>query len=386
MQAGGQSLGISSIIGDIYDAGSNVGSWAAVGKRMFDHLGADSGTLRLKRPDGQAVNVFEPSSEGESKYSEYFSHIDPIRAAVCRMAPQGDWSSAVAIESDLVNDELYRKSAFYRDFAVPNGQHHMLVGAVRDADHTVVGFFRDKREFDLSERAVLAKVLPHIQRALQLSRRLRQAELNARVGYAAFEALHGSAIVVDAEMNVLFANSAAERTLSKRDLPVAIVAGSHAASTTRLAVSCREKSARLRALVEDAANGGNGGAMRIELDTGRYDHIDQIAVFVSPQPPNFAAADADIGGPSPVLIMISELSRPSAPKPSLLSDLFGLSTAEGAVALALLGGQTAETVARERDVSLETVRSQIRTVLRKTDATNLRDLERIGALLTTLSH
>ena len=86
-----------------------------------------------------------------------------------------------------------------------------------------------------------------------------------------------------------------------------------------------------------------------------------------------------------LLILISALSRPSAPRPSLLSDLFGLSIAEGAVALALLGGQTAESVARERDVSLETVRSQIRTVLRKTDAANLRDFERIGALLANLA-
>jgi len=377
---------ISSVIGDIYDAASSGQGWHAVGRKLFDCLGADAGTLRLRRPDGHSDNVFETSSVGESSYADYFSHIDPIRAAVSRIEPKGDWSSAVVVASDLVDEEHYTHSEFYQDFAKPNGQHHMLLGAVGDADHTVIGFFRDKREFDAKEKSALTTVLPHLQRAIQLSRRLRQAEIDARVGCAAFEALHGSAIVVDADLNVLFANSMAENTLSRRGLPIAIAAGSHATSAPRLSVANREKSARLRTLVEDAAHGGSGGAMRLELDTGEDDRINQLAVLVSPQPAQFSSHDLERGAAAPVLVLISELSRPSAPKQSLLSELFGLSIAEGAVALALLGGQTAESVARERDVSLETVRSQIRTVLRKSDATNLRDFERIGALLTAMAH
>ena len=69
----------------------------------------------------------------------------------------------------------------------------------------------------------------------------------------------------------------------------------------------------------------------------------------------------------------------------MFRDLFGLSTAEAAVAVALLGGKTAEDVARVRQVSLDTVRSQIRTVLNKSEATNLRDLERIGAMLGSMA-
>ncbi len=148
----------------------------------------------------------------------------------------------------------------------------------------------------------------------------------------------------------------------------------------------RREAARFRSLVQDAASGGSGGAMKIEIDTGTNDRIDQLAVLVTPQPPQYAADGVIIDNFSPVLVLISELSRPSTPRASLLSDLFGLSIAEGAVALALLGGQTAESVAQERDVSLETIRSQIRTVLRKSEATNLRDFERIGALLSTLGH
>lgn len=376
---------INSLIGDIYDAGANDGDWQAMGKRLFNCLGADAGTMRLRRADGQSVNVFEVSRADESQYADHYSHIDPIRAAMARVPATQDWQSAVLLSEDLVEADAYHRTEFFQDFARPNGQDHMLLGAVGDRDGTIMGFFRDGMSFGHDEKSKLARLLPHMQRALQLRQRLREAELCARVGYSAFEALPGSAVVVDAELNILFANSAAARSLSGRGLPIGIAAASHTSLGTRLVIDNREQSGRLRALVRDASSGGSGGAMRIEVDSGSDERLDQLAVLVSPQPPQLGGQPARPGEPAPVLILITQLARPSAPRPSLLGDLFGLSIAEGAVALALLGGQTAESVARERDVSLETVRSQIRTVLRKTDAANLRDFERIGALLASLA-
>jgi DNA-binding NarL/FixJ family response regulator len=66
----------------------------------------------------------------------------------------------------------------------------------------------------------------------------------------------------------------------------------------------------------------------------------------------------------------------------VLQALYGVTPAEAALAVALAGGQSAEEIARERDVRLTTVRTQIRQLLAKTDAKNLRDLVR---LLTTLA-
>lgn len=375
---------VSSVIGDIYDASSNGGDWSGVGRKLFQFLGADAGTLRLKSAGGRLVNVLQPAVPGKDHYTDHYLHIDPIRPAVSRVVCTSDWLSAIVCCDDLIPSETYHRSEFYQDFARPNGQHHMLLAAVGDRDGTVIGFFRDRLKFGDKERTSLASVLPHVQRALQLRQRLHDAELSARIGYAAFEALPGSAVIVDAELNVLFANSAAQRHFLGRGLPISMALAGR--RTRHLTISNRDKAARLRSLVEDAARGGSGGAMRIELDTGPDDRIDQLAILVSPQPPQFSGQEGSAGWPLPVLVLISELSRPSAPKPWLLSELFGVSIAEGAVALALLGGQTAECVARERNVSLETVRSQIRTVLRKTDAANLRDFERIGALLATLSH
>ena len=65
----------------------------------------------------------------------------------------------------------------------------------------------------------------------------------------------------------------------------------------------------------------------------------------------------------------------------MLCEMFGLSLAEAEVAVALTGGASAEDVARGRGVPLMTVRSQIRSILGKSEAENLRDFERAMASL-----
>jgi DNA-binding NarL/FixJ family response regulator len=84
------------------------------------------------------------------------------------------------------------------------------------------------------------------------------------------------------------------------------------------------------------------------------------------------------------LVIARDLSLPSIPSSQMLADLFNLSAGEAAVAAALLGGATAENVAKARQVSPDTVGRQIQSVLHKTEATNLRDFERMAASLTLM--
>jgi len=299
------------------------------------------------------------------------------------LARRNEADGKVLLDEELIESDAYHRTEFYRDFARPQGQQYMIVGLVGDRNRSIVGFYRQGLAFGVCERATLLTLLPHVRRALQLRERLHRADFDARLGYGAFEALPDAAIVVDADCNVLFANSLATKALRYRDRPLCLATSPTAG--TKLAVDNRGEMTRLRVMIRDAAAGGVGGAMRVEFDAlGNSGRIGQYAILVSPQWPDRKSDAFAEGGRAPVLVQISELSSPRAARPSLLSELFGLSAAEGAVAAALLGGQSAEAVARERDVSLDTIRTQIRTVLRKSNATNLRDFERMGALLGSL--
>ncbi|MBX9750320.1 MAG: hypothetical protein K5Q68_12110 [Roseococcus sp.] len=61
--------------------------------------------------------------------------------------------------------------------------------------------------------------------------------------------------------------------------------------------------------------------------------------------------------------------------------MFGLTLAEAEVAAALCGGATTESVAVARGVGPATIRTQVRVILEKTGAPNLRRLEQMLALL-----
>jgi DNA-binding CsgD family transcriptional regulator len=367
-----------SLIGDIYDASTSDEDWSSLGLRLFKYFGAEAGTFRFRDANGRYANVFQTSEPGEDMYSNYYLHIDPIRTAIATLRPSQE--ETVVFVDDVVDGNAYRLSEFYQDFAKPNGRENMLIGLVGDSEHTIMSFFRDGKAFGTKERAALAGLMPHVRRGLQIRRRLFKSELESRIAYAAFETLPGSAVVVDGDCNVLFSNTAATRTLACRHLPVSLSKVSTGGST-RLVVD-RGEGSQFRQLVRSAAEGGSGGALRIEFEAPEDGRLGQLAVFASPLP----AQGAPLASGSPVLVLINDLSSPRSAPPSVFSELFGLSAAEGAVAAALLGGQTAEVVARDRDVSLDTVRTQIRTVLRKTDAANLRDFERIGALLGTIVH
>ncbi|MBM3604741.1 MAG: hypothetical protein FJX25_08290 [Alphaproteobacteria bacterium] len=55
--------------------------------------------------------------------------------------------------------------------------------------------------------------------------------------------------------------------------------------------------------------------------------------------------------------------------------------AEAELALALRGGATNDAVAARRRVCVTTIRMQVRAILAKTNVSNIRDLERLLALL-----
>lgn len=88
--------------------------------------------------------------------------------------------------------------------------------------------------------------------------------------------------------------------------------------------------------------------------------------------------------PGTAMIVARHLNHPSPPHPGLMCDLYGLTKAEAAVSLSFGGVATAEDVARTRCVSPETIRSQVKAILRKTNTSNLRDLERVIAISSAM--
>ena len=77
-------------------------------------------------------------------------------------------------------------------------------------------------------------------------------------------------------------------------------------------------------------------------------------------------AASDIFTAAAMLLVITTITAPKAPSPDLLAGLFDLTPAEARVARGLAGGLAVEDIAREHDLSAQTVRNQLRAVFAKT--------------------
>lgn len=202
---------------------------------------------------------------------------------------------------------------------------------------------------------------------------------SAAVLAAALNALPLPVIIVDAELQVLHINAVASELTTPGCSGLTVSRAGMGGA--RLRARHRDDDATLRRLVARAAAGEPGGAVRVREH--QEDPLEEatLAVQVGPVPMHFAIP---VGVMAKGLAMISarELARPTRVEPAVLGDLYGLTRAEADVAGALAGGVTAEEVARTRNVALDTIRAQVRAVLRKTNAANLRDFERISALVS----
>lgn len=373
---------LAGVVAAAYEAATG-GSWIDFGTLLGRFVGAQASSMRLL--GGSPNLIAPPQSSMEQAYLNYYRHIDPYRSRAAADAPTLPRSDQALLGQEFVPTDEFRRTEYYNDYVRPHEQHHMLGAILKLSEPMTLGLHRNDAAgpFGDVERVRLQSVMPHLQRALQLRRRLALDATAAIAGRAALDALSLCVIVVDASLQVLHANAAAATLCAtvKAGLRMAKAGG----GPLRLSARHRDDNAALERLVTNVVRGGPGGAVRVRAVDEVPDHA-SLAVLVSPAPARLAAATPDHADPGlprgAAMILARQLAQTAQIAPDLLCDLYGLTRAEASVAASLVGGVTAEDVARTRHVSLGTIRTQVRTVLRKTNAANLRDFERILALVS----
>jgi DNA-binding CsgD family transcriptional regulator len=291
---------------------------------------------------------------------------------------------------EIISKQELVKSAYYHECMREYDLQHVGYARLTNCDAIGVGFNRDGMSgpFDAEELTLIERLLPHLETGLQLRRQMSTIASRPDHGRAALEALPGYTMIVSADMRVLFANTAAVNKVASASCGLRLVrSGPIPGSSAYLTAAHRDDNKTLAALVLAAASGRSAGAMRVRspattslatsLATG-------LAAVVSPVPDCYVGetgADPRMHlAKGAALVTARDIStRQSPAHGEMLRRLFDLSRAETDVAMTLIGGRSAEDVARSRDVSLGTVRTQIKAFLRKMDALNLRDFERIVA-------
>ncbi|MCK0149532.1 helix-turn-helix transcriptional regulator [Marivita sp. S6314] len=231
---------------------------------------------------------------------------------------------------------------------------------------------RDQDEWQKLLRNRNAQIaLPILANSLSLGRTIRALRSRFNAALAVLDALGLGVFLVDAKHSVIDLNKAAECILDAAD-------GIRLSPKRQLLLSSPEAEQKLRTLV-DGANGLLNGevgqletVMAVRKQSGRYDYL------LSVQPLNDAEAELEVGLRC-AFVTIIDPARHGSLSIEGLQALGQLTTSEADVVRLLVKGYRLSEVAERRDVSINTVKTQLKDIVQKLRCSTQSDVIRLAA-------
>jgi DNA-binding CsgD family transcriptional regulator/PAS domain-containing protein len=357
-QAAGADGRLLDLIGQLYDAAGDDRLWAGIAGRIATVFESDSTVLKTHRMDGR-VHLLEMTenllvADRDRDWAEHWHRNDLwVERSVA-------WGlSRVVASHDLVAPEEEGRSAFYQEWLRRLGIHHM-VGVVFPAGDGTVGVLgihrpRGAGRYSEAARGKVEILLPHLQRALELGRRLASTSLAEAAALDALDRLDVGVLVVDRSRRVVHASAQAEAMLGELD-------------ETRCVNGClglRDPMlhSRFADMVREAVDtaAGHPHPPRAALAVAREERL-PVTLAVAPLRPAWSRLG---GQPALALVFLRDPER-LAGVAEQLRALYGLTRAEAAVAAELARGRSLSDIAAAHRVGLATVRSHVKRVLAKT--------------------
>ena len=374
-----QDDALADLIAAAYGAASGAVPWSDVKRRLCLVMEAPFSGIVIGDPqfDGRLVNILEDEFTPLPQWRVHNPFLDPARRVWAGLREK---RPVVALGHEVVDDSAYVRSQYYADHGRRLEMRYEIGTTVQadDVSMTALGVYRPAHftPFGERERGLLEAFRPHLRRALQLREALRPEWTASLTGFAVLEAIRQPVVLVDRDCRILHANraaiavAAAGKGLAFSSTPPRGIATGR--STVTLAD--RNQDAALRDVVGTVALlGGPGTAIRV----GKADAT-RLMVAVLPVPASLLTPVGRSGTKRGLaLLFVRDLGTRAAPPVHVLQDLFGLTPSEAAVAGMMARGTTAARVAATRGVSVETVRTQLRSILGKLGARNLREFEAI---------
>jgi DNA-binding CsgD family transcriptional regulator/PAS domain-containing protein len=269
----------------------------------------------------------------------------------------------VVLGDELVPHSAFTRTDFYDGFGRRYDISRCVVGFVETGPRnlTVLTINRGDRQraFGAEEAAFLDRLIPHVQRSLQLQRRLLSGEAASRDLASVIDHLRHPVILVDRTGLVTFMNLAATRLVAARDGLIV--------DRRELTAAAASDTARLRSLIHDAAQGsagtisGAGGVFRVDRASGGR----PLTVVVSPlssRRPELPGAET-----AAAMLLVTDPEDSDRLDDDMLRALFGLTASELRLLHLVMKGLSLADAAACLNLSDQTVRTTMKHVLEKTN-------------------
>jgi DNA-binding CsgD family transcriptional regulator/PAS domain-containing protein len=303
------------------------------------------------------------------RYEEYYCSVNVWFTSQKSLVTQG----SVLTSQMICPDDVVLRSEYYNDFLRPQDLFHGLRGTIlkEGSWSGILTALRSRRfnAFDEVELATLKTLVPHLQRALQIQRRLEGLQAFRAAATDALDHLPIGVILMDGRGHPLLINGPARVILGENDgltLTNDGLRGATPANTTEL-----------RRLIDGAAltAAGEGLDAGGALSLPRPSLRRPLAVLVGP----LKAGDGELvpAQIARVILFVSDPERAMETAPDLLRRLYGLTPAESRLAALLLEGSSVTQASEKLEVSPQTARAQLKSIFSKTDTRRQSELIRL---------
>jgi DNA-binding CsgD family transcriptional regulator len=368
-------------ISSIYEASLVPDRWDDALARAISLVGRDKGCLQFINYQsgehevlshvGMNAEIFaNPPEISVADYDIWAQHLDPHD------------NREIVIGSQLVDAKTYRNSVFYNEIAKPydNPIHDALTGIIGSASAMcgmAVIYGNDTDEFFGEEEIqTYEKIWPHFVKAFQIQSAFSSISTEAGLTAEALDRVNYAIFGLDASGHVILKNRQADAMLAHSDAIVRSGSGigCHWPDGNRLMQAAIFKAR------QTASGRASGGASAFTILPGSMDR--KWTVTVAPVCNQSGIMDALFRPSLPsVLVSVSDHQPAAVLQTRTAAAAFELTGVEEKLLLAISSGKTMKAFAEETGRSVETLRSQLKSIYRKTGTNSQVELARM--ILTT---
>lgn len=263
----------------------------------------------------------------------------------------------VLSEADFMTPEEHRAHPHYREFALPWNIPYICLATLERGHDNLIGLAvvrtQEQGHIDSHQRRVFASIAPHVRAAVRTHAALQgQAETLLS---GAMEALSIPAFICDRYGRVSRLSPSAECVIAS-SAGLLVKSG-------RLTAALAPDAKTLLDAIEQAARPLTVGAPLFKSVLIRTSERDASPLMLDVI--GLPSREWELQPSARVLIAVRGTDQGRGRRAAILQTLYGMTAAEVDIALQLCAGTTPESIAANRDVSIGTVRAQIKALLAK---------------------
>jgi DNA-binding CsgD family transcriptional regulator len=361
-------IDLQGLLSRIYDTGS--GDWEPLLEDIKKYLGGSATALILHDFRHNLGSILFATGYNR-KYIR--SRLPSDARHNVWLARERDYRppGKIHVGEQLVPERELLRTKFYTEWLAPQHLHHRLCAVVSREGATAVFLEvmrpREAAAFDHDDIERCRLMLPHLQRALQMYRRLAALETERDVAFRALDQLPWGVMFVDKHRKRLATNRHAQELLIAGD-------GLTARDNT-LRAELADETARLERLLSDALDrsgpGGPSGTLSITRPSGAAP-LNVVVVPLHVKTERFAEQ-----GPIAAIFVTDPDMPLHSSNQQQLRELYSLTAGEARLAAWLLQGKSVDEAAAAMGITVNTARAYLKRIYQKTGVRRQPELMRL---------